>query len=76
MEAVEEFIRQFHGVNDVPLSYVVRTSLAPKPAVTDPATNYPTIDKEMIARAPILVPGIAGVIAELEDNGPSLKVCD
>jgi hypothetical protein len=42
MEAVEEYLRQFRGVNDVPLSYVVRTSLAPKPAATDPATNYPT----------------------------------
>jgi hypothetical protein len=41
MEAVEEYLRQFHGVNDVPLSYVVRTSLAPKPAATNPSTNYP-----------------------------------
>ena len=44
MEAVEEYLRQFRGVNDVPLSYVVRTSLVPKPAATYPATNYPTLD--------------------------------
>jgi hypothetical protein len=70
MEAVEEYLRQFRGVNDVPLSYVVRIALAPKPAVTDPATNYLTLDEEMIARAPILVPGTAGIIADLEVNGP------
>ena len=55
MEAVEEYLRQFRGVNDVPLSYVVRSALAPKPAVTDPARNYLTVDEEMIARAPISV---------------------
>eukprot|EP00804_Cyclotella_cryptica_P015125 CCRYP_000688-RA/>CCRYP_000688-RA protein AED:0.22 eAED:0.24 QI:0/0/0/0.8/1/1/5/0/1053 len=70
MEAVEEYLRQFRGVNDVPLSYVVRIALAPKPVLTDPATNYLTLDEEMIARAPILVPGTAGVIADLEVNGP------
>ena len=42
--------------------------------MTNPATNYLTLDEEMIARAPILVPGTAGVIADLEVNGPSLKV--
>eukprot|EP00804_Cyclotella_cryptica_P003089 CCRYP_006074-RA/>CCRYP_006074-RA protein AED:0.29 eAED:0.04 QI:0/0/0/0.75/0.33/0.5/4/0/1079 len=70
MEAVEEYLRQFRGVNDVPLSYVVRIALAPKPVLTNPATNYLTLDEEMIARAPILVPGTAGVIADLEVNGP------
>ena len=54
----------------MPLSYVVRTSLAPKPTTTNPATNYPTLDEELTALAPILVPGTAGVIAELEVNGP------
>jgi hypothetical protein len=41
MDAVEEYLRQFRGVNDLPVSYVLRTYLAPKPAVTNPATNYP-----------------------------------
>jgi uncharacterized membrane protein YcgQ (UPF0703/DUF1980 family) len=35
MEAVEVYLKQFRGINDVPLSYIVRTSLAPKPAATD-----------------------------------------
>jgi hypothetical protein len=54
----------------VPLSYIVRTSLAPKLVVIDAATNYPTLDEEMIDHAPILVPGTAGIIAELEVNDP------
>ena len=70
MEAVEEYLRQFGGVNYVPLSYVVRTSFAPKPDATDAATNYPPLDEELIAHPHILVPGTAGVIAELEVNGP------
>ena len=41
IEAVEEYLRQFRGANDVPLSYIVRTSLAPKPVVNNPGTNYP-----------------------------------
>lgn len=40
MDAVEEYLRQFNGVSDVPLSYVVRIPLTPKPAMTDPAMKY------------------------------------
>ena len=70
MEAVEEYLRQFRGVEGTPLSYVVRQTLMPVAAATDPATSYPTLDEEMIARAPILEPTAAGVVAELEANGP------
>jgi len=74
MDTVKEYLRQFRGVNDVPLIYAVRTSLAPKPAATDPATNSHALDEEMIARAPILMPGTAGAIAELEFNGPFTEI--
>ena len=70
MEAVEEYLRQFRGVDGTPLSYVVRQNLRPVGAALDPATNYPTLDEEIIARAPILEPTAVGNVAELEANGP------
>lgn len=70
IEAVEEYLRQFRGINGVPLSYVVRKDLIPTTAANDPSTNYSTLDEEMIARAPILEAGAAGTLDDLEKNGP------
>ena len=69
-EAIEEYLRQFRGTTGVPLSYVVRKDLVPAVNLLDPSSNYATLDEEMIARAPIISPGVVGTSDELELVGP------
>lgn len=54
MDCIEDFLRRHRGVTGVPLSYVVRKDMA-VPDYDDgyPHENFPTMDMEMIARAPI-----------------------
>ena len=70
MEAIEEYLQQFRGTTGVPLSYVIRRVIQPAPDTDDPSTNYPTMEHEMVARAPILAPGATGNATTLEANGP------
>ncbi|KAI2513196.1 hypothetical protein MHU86_1234 [Fragilaria crotonensis] len=51
MESIEEYLRSYLGERKIPLAYVVRKHVA-IPEGADPPTNYPTIQDEMIARAP------------------------
>ncbi|KAI2500398.1 hypothetical protein MHU86_14069 [Fragilaria crotonensis] len=51
MEAIEEYLRSVLGERKIPLAYVVRKDDA-IPTGDDPSTSYPTIQDEMIARAP------------------------
>ena len=70
MEAVEEYICQFCGLDGIPLSYVARQKLRPADAALDLAKNYSTLDETMIARAPILDPTAAGAFTNLKACGP------
>ena len=70
MEAIEEYLQQFRGTSGVPLSYVIRRRIQPAPDADDPPANYPTLEHEMVARAPILAPGATGDVPTLESNGP------
>jgi hypothetical protein len=70
METVEEYLRQFSMVDDAPLNYVVRIPLATTLLQLTQQKHYLTSDNEMIACVSILVSGTAGVIADLEVNGP------
>ena len=36
------------------MAYLTRKLLIPKPSGDDPATGYPTMDHEMVQRAPII----------------------
>jgi len=54
IEGLEEYLATFRGVTGAPLSYVVRKQLIPPVGADDPATNYDTLDEEMISRAPII----------------------
>ena len=53
-ETVNAFLLKYRGPSGVILSYVVRDNLIPLMSETDPPANYPSVDDEMIARAPIL----------------------
>ena len=70
MESIEEYLQQFRGTTGVPLSYVIRREIKPAPDSDDPSSNYPTIEHEMVARAPIIAPGATGDVPTLEANGP------
>ena len=70
MEGIEEYLQQFRGTTGVPLSYVIRREIKPAPDSDDPSSNYPTIEHEMVARAPIIAPGATGDVPTLEANGP------
>ena len=50
MEALQEYFRNCLGVTKIPLAYVLRADEAP---TADPATGWPTMQDEMIGRAPI-----------------------
>lgn len=52
MESIEEYLRSYLGERKIPLAYVIRKLAEVPIAAGDPATNYPTIQDEMIARAP------------------------
>ncbi|KAI2506534.1 hypothetical protein MHU86_7849 [Fragilaria crotonensis] len=51
METIEEYLRSVLGERKIPLAYVVRRDDA-IPTGDNPSTSYPTIQDEMIARAP------------------------
>ena len=58
-EALETLLGRIRGVDDIPLTQVVRADVQPPPADEDPAcgedeSRYLTHDDEIIARAPIL----------------------
>jgi hypothetical protein len=52
MESIEEYLRSYLRERKIPLAYVIRKSVEVLDANGDPTTNYPTIQDEMIARAP------------------------
>ncbi|KAI2510107.1 hypothetical protein MHU86_4274 [Fragilaria crotonensis] len=52
METIEEYLRSYLGERKIPLAYVVRKTVEVPDAANDPSINYPTIQDEMIARAP------------------------
>jgi len=56
IEAVEEWLRGCLGVMKIPLAYVIRPEEAVKPEAEDPRILYTSIEKELISRAPILLP--------------------
>jgi hypothetical protein len=61
METIDEYLRSYLGERKIPLAYVVRKHVA-VPEGVDPSTNYPTIQDEMIARAPHTVIAMDGTI--------------
>jgi hypothetical protein len=75
-ETVMEQLEHAREVSGVMLAYVPRKNRIPLDEDKDPLTNYPSLDAEVIARAPILkehvaLPGqSAKAIALLEENGP------
>ena len=72
IEAIEEYLRGCLGSSGIPLSYVVREEIAIPAA--DPPGGYPSLQDELVARAPILDP-TPGAAADartrqyLTDNG-------
>ncbi len=56
-EVVTEQLEHGRGINGVCLTYVVRADLIPPYEDNDPPEDYPSLDAEMIARAPILEDG-------------------
>ena len=70
MEAVEDYLRQFCGVNDALLSYIARKELKTVHEVDTTSTSYPTLDEEMVACAPILESTASGALSYLDRNGP------
>ena len=52
MEAILEYLRSCPGTTKIPLAYVVRETVEVTPAGEDVATNYDTVQDEMIARDP------------------------
>jgi hypothetical protein len=75
-ETVMEQLEHARGVSGVMLAYVPHKNLILLNEDEDPPMNYPSLDAEAIARAPILeehvaLPGqSAKAIALLEENGP------
>ena len=58
---MEEILNNLRGVEDIPLSYVIREKLFPAPEAVDPTGEYYSLDDDMIARAPILKPTVIAV---------------
>jgi hypothetical protein len=52
MDAIDSYLRSYLGEKKIPLAYVTREDKNVVPSVDDPATNYITVEDEMIARAP------------------------
>ena len=69
LEGVEEYLCTFCGVNDAPLSCVVRKQLVPTAEADDSSNGYDAIDEEMSERATIVVAGIVVTTAALEADG-------
>ena len=55
IEAIEEYLRGCLGSSGIPLSYVIRDN-TDIPAA-DPPNGYPSLQDELVARAPINTPG-------------------
>ena len=51
MEAIEEYLCAYLGETGIPLAYVIHKTVD-VPEDPDPPTSYPSIQDEMIARAP------------------------
>ena len=64
-----EFLDLSRGINGTPMGYILRDEIKVLPEATDPSANYPSIDEEMKARAPIILSTRVGTrsSAELED---------
>jgi len=75
-EVVSEQLEHGRGINGICLAYVVRVDLIPPYKDDDPHEDYPSLNAEMITRAPILEDGeeepdqTALEIKALEDSGP------
>jgi hypothetical protein len=52
LEIFQNYITQYHGETQIPLSYLIQSTVQPLAEDDDPATNYTSIEEEMIARAP------------------------
>jgi hypothetical protein len=61
METIDEYLRSYLGERKIPLAYVIRKNVA-IPEGADPSTNYPTIQDEIIARAPHTVVAADGTV--------------
>ena len=48
MEAVEENLKQFHGINRVTLNMCCERNRFPPMTATDPRSNYPTVNEELL----------------------------
>ena len=67
-EAFVENLQNIRGVTGIPLKYLTRKTLIPKPEADDDPDTYATVDEEMIARARIILPANEND-ADLEDSG-------
>jgi len=56
IEAVEEWMRGCLGVTKIPLACVIRPDEPVKPEAEDPRIMYASVVKELVSRAPILLP--------------------
>ena len=52
IDLMEEYFRACLGPTGIPLAYIIREDESVLPSDNDPATNYPTKQDELIARAP------------------------
>ena len=68
LEGVEDYIRNFHGLNETLMSYVVRKQLVPTSEAGNPSNAYDNTDEEIIAKVPIVVAGTVGTAVDLEAN--------
>ena len=62
VETLDSHLLQTHGINGIPLSYVVRDETTVQPHASDPSTNYGTTKLELVHRCP------HGTIEYEEDN--------
>lgn len=68
IEAIEEYLRGCLGVTKIPLAYVIRADVEPKPSADDPANGYATRQDELINRAPIVNNNGAHTATYLQDR--------
>ena len=53
IEAIEEYLFGCLGSTKIPLKYVIREEMSVPPAATDPSVAYPSLQDELVRRAPI-----------------------
>ena len=74
LEELTQYLATQRGVKKVPLDYVVRPELVPKPSADDDRDQYNDLDRELVARARILTDTAyvtaAGDMTRLEATGP------